>query len=83
MELQRETELHLYGGLIVAVALAVLMFIGQHWHPAAALSIGGVAFGWGIERYQAIRREGTPETRDLVATALPFQALALLAWLLL
>lgn len=81
--MERTTKLHLYGGLVAAFALVLLLFIAHNWHPAAALAVAGPLFGWGIERYQAIRREGVAGWRDIVATALPFEAVAVLCWLML
>lgn len=81
--MDRTTKLHLYGGLIAAVALAGLLAIAHYLHPALALAIAGPMFGWGIERYQAIRREGVADWRDIVSTALPFEAVAVLCWLML
>lgn len=77
MKLLEDTRMHLAGGLIVAVALVVLIEIGRRTHPALAVAIAGPLFAWGVERYQAIRRAGTPETRDLIATAVPFELVAL------
>lgn len=79
--MDRYTLLHLQGGLIAAIALTVLVEMAIHLHPALAVAVGGWLFGWGIERYQAIRREGDPSKRDIVATAAPFQAVAVLLWL--
>lgn len=83
MDLAPDTEMHLYGGLAVSVALAALIGLASFTHPAVSLAVAGPLFGWGVERYQAIRRSGAAEKRDLIATALPFEAVALVLWLLL
>lgn len=80
MNLPEDTRLHLIGGLIVAVALVVLIEIGRSTHPALAVAIAGPLFAWGVERYQAIRRAGAAQMRDLVATALPFEAVSVMLW---
>jgi hypothetical protein len=80
MTLPEETRMHLLGGLIVAVALVVLIELGRRTHPALAVAIAGPLFAWGVERYQAIRRAGTPEKRDLIATAAPFELVAAALW---
>lgn len=83
MQIAQDTEMHLYGGLVVAIALAALIGLASFTHPSVALAVAGPLFGWGVERYQAIRREGAVEKRDMIATALPFEAVALLLWLVL
>lgn len=75
-----DTRMHLAGGLIVAVAFVVLIEIARFAHPALAVAIAGPLFAWGVERYQAVRRAGTPDRRDLIATALPFEAVAAALW---
>lgn len=82
MTIPEDTRLHLIGGLIVAVALVALLELGSRAHPALAVAVAGPLFAWGVERYQAIRRAGTPEKRDLIATALPFEVVAAALWLL-
>lgn len=81
--MDRITILHLQGGLIAALALVCLLAVAHYSHPALAVAVAGPLFGWGIERYQAIRREGTPDNRDILTTAAPFEAVALVIWLLL
>mgnify|MGYP000311246484 CR=1 FL=1 len=83
MDLSRDTEMHVYGGLVVAIALAALIGLSTFTHPSVALAVAGPLFGWGVERYQAIRRAGAVERRDMIATALPFEVVALLLWMLL
>lgn len=80
MVIPEDTRMHLIGGLVVSVALVALIELGRRTHPALALAIAGPLFAWGVERYQAIRRAGTPEKRDLIATALPFEVLAAVLW---
>jgi hypothetical protein len=45
------------------------------------IAVAGPFFGWAVERYQAARNEGVASTADIVATALPFFAVAVLAGL--
>lgn len=70
---------HLKWGGAAAVALFLLLAVAKFIHPAAALALAGPLFGWAVERYQAVRREGFASARDMVATAVPFE-LAALAW---
>ena len=53
--------------------------------PPLSVALAGPLFGWGIERYQAIRREGFPDRADMIATAAPFEVIAAAwaAWLYL
>lgn len=82
MNLPEDTRMHLIGGLVVAIALVVLIEIARRAHPALAIALAGPLFAWGVERYQAIRHAGAPQTRDLIATALPFELLAAAVWML-
>ncbi|MBE7419818.1 MAG: hypothetical protein HS128_19100 [Ideonella sp.] len=66
-----DTALHLVGGLLVAIGAVALLLIGRYVGWGAAIAVAGVLMGWGVERYQAIRREGAPSRADLVASAAP------------
>jgi hypothetical protein len=70
---------HMIGGAAAALAMGVLLLIAKFAHPALACAIAGPVFGWGIERYQAIRREGVASRADILYTAAPFEIVAL-AW---
>lgn len=77
-----ESLTHLKWGAAAALALALLLAVALFVHPAIALAVAGPLFGWALERYQAIRREGVASKRDIVATAIPFEAAAAV-WALL
>lgn len=81
MNLPEDILRHLKGGALAAAVLAVLLALSHLVHPALALALCGPLFGWGVERYQEIRREGVPSKRDIVATAIPFEILAAVVWL--
>ncbi len=81
--MDRETKLHLLAGLIVALSLAGLIALASVTHPALAIAVAGPLFAWGVERYQAIRRQGEATKADMLATAAPFELVALATWLLL
>lgn len=76
MNLPADFLLHLKGGTLAAVAMVALLLIAVLINPPLALALAGPLFGWGIERYQAIRREGVASKRDIVATAIPFEIAA-------
>ena len=77
----RDIKDHLVGGLLTAFALWIFIIGSQHWGSAVVIALAGPVFGWAVERYQAIRRAGVFDYRDLVATAIPFELLALSIWL--
>lgn len=74
--LASDTRMHLIGGTAALAGLLLVLALWMHVHPSVALLVGGGLFAWGIERYQAIRREGTAERRDLLATWFPFMVAA-------
>lgn len=80
--LATDTRLHLIGGTAALAGVLLVVALWIHVHPSVALLIGGGLFAWGIERYQAIRREGMAERRDLLATWFPFMVAAAVAALL-
>lgn len=63
--------LHLKGGVLVAALLACVVVVAQLCGSGWAVVLGSVALAWGVERYQAIRREGVASDGDMVASALP------------
>lgn len=73
---------HLIGNMLAAGTLGVLILIAIYLHPALAMAACGFVFPWAIERYQAIRHEGTPSKRDIVLGAIPFEIIAVAWWLL-
>jgi hypothetical protein len=71
---------HLKWGTAVAVGVWALLWVSTCWGMPLAVGLAGVAIAYVLERYQAIRREGTASWKDGVATALPFELLALVLW---
>lgn len=80
MTLAADKIAHLKWGTAGALALMAALWVAQHWHPAAAVALAGPLLGWALERYQAVRREGEVSWRDAVATAAPFEVMALVLW---
>lgn len=76
MNLTDDIILHLKGGAIAAAAQVAVLLLAVLASAPLALALAGPLFGWGIERYQAIRREGVASKRDIVATAIPFEVAA-------
>lgn len=67
---------HLAGGALCTLwALGLLWVYQRTGIPAALLYASSI--GIGVELYQAIRHEGTPDPADAVATAVPFIAAAI------
>ena len=71
MRLAPDTIVHLKAGFAAAVLLGAVVAASKAFGPGWAVAAGSLALSWGLERYQAIRREGTPSDRDLIAGALP------------
>jgi hypothetical protein len=71
---------HLKWGSAAAAGVLLLLWVGSLLGWPAAIALSGVAVAYTLERYQAIRREGTASWQDMVATAAPFQAVALAVW---
>lgn len=80
MDIAHDSKQHLIAGTIVAVALACFICIAKYVDHGLAIAVAGPLFGWGVERYQAIRRAGAFEYRDILHTAIPFEVLALAIW---
>lgn len=80
MYLAQDTKYHLIGATIVAVSMVLFYLVAQHVSHALSLAVAGPLFAWGLERYQAIRREGAFEYRDMLATAAPFELIAAGVW---
>lgn len=77
---RKDLQGHLLLGALVTVYFALTWWALQRGlHPGLALAVTGWLFGWGLERYQAIRREGTPALDDLIASA-AVPTVAGLAW---
>lgn len=75
----QDTKDHLIGGTLVALALTFFIALSKI-HPALSLALAGPLFGWGVDRYQAIRRAGAFEYRDIVNTAIPFWVVAVILY---
>jgi hypothetical protein len=71
--------LHLKLGALLALAIAADIALAVYVSPPLAISLGALALAWGVERYQAIRREGVASYADMAAGAVPGQVAAL-AW---
>lgn len=74
MRLREDLKLHLVGGAAIAAALLLLLLLPRWVGPGGtgiAVMLGSVLAGWAIEAYQKVRREGTPDWRDWVATSAP------------
>jgi hypothetical protein len=74
---------HLMWGTAAALATVALLLAAQHIGGPAAVALAGPVVGWALERYQAVRREGVASWADAVATAAPFEVVALLWHLIL
>lgn len=72
---------HLKWGSAGAIGMVGLLVLALRVHPSVALAVGGVMLGWGVERYQAVRKEGVPSNADAVATAIPCWVAAAIWWL--
>ncbi len=71
MTIAPDKRLHLIYGAGVALFLLALLWAAPRIGAGATVAIGSVLIGWAVERYQAIRREGTPSKLDWLATSLP------------
>lgn len=76
MKLAPDTILHLQAGALLAFLLLGVGLLALHVTLGAAIAAGSVTLAWGVERYQAIRGEGDPSDRDLIASASPGLVLA-------
>lgn len=62
-------QMHLLGGLLVAIAQAAVIEVALRAGPGWALALGCVLVGVGIEAYQHVRGEGVPTLRGAVTSA--------------
>lgn len=83
MNIPADKLLHLKYGAALALLLLALSLIAIKLGPHWAIGVGGWVLAWGVERYQAIRREGTASRADMVASALPATVLAFVVWVVL
>ena len=72
-----DIKLHLQLGLLLALMLAGVAWLARAAGPGWAVVAGSLALAWGVERYQAIRREGVASYKDMAASAAPGLALGL------
>ncbi len=77
--MQHDKKLHLIGGVGVAVLLVLVILCALHYGPGAALAGGSVLLAFGVELYQKVRNEGTPDIEDALFSAAP-GVLAGIAW---
>lgn len=71
MNIGLDKQVHLKLGLLFAICGAADHALVIHAGPGYALMLSAVVMGWAIERYQAIRREGTPDKKDWIASSMP------------
>lgn len=71
LKLPADMQLHLKGGLLFAAGAVVVLTIAHFIGPGWAIAAAAVGMGYGVERYQAIRHEGTVSNLDWAASALP------------
>lgn len=62
---------HLKYGLGVALFFLLMLWAGPRLGMGYTVALASVVMGWAVERYQAIRREGTPSGWDWFASSLP------------
>lgn len=77
--MRQDLKMHLAGGAIACAVFVALTLVAIRVHPALACAMCGPIFGWGVEQYQRVRKEGTPSKVDALATAAPFW-LAAVVW---
>ena len=80
MTIPDDKRKHLIGALVIlAWVLAILWAYGR-FGLVSALSVASLA-GPGLELYQKVRHEGTPDPRDAAWTMAPFLIAALICHL--
>lgn len=62
---------HLKWGSAFALGIGATLMISRYVSPGVAIIVAGIVMGWAVERYQAVRHEGTPDKADWIATAMP------------
>lgn len=85
MKLEPDKKLHLLGGAALALFFVVVtagpFVLAREFSLTRTTAVGiavmfsSVAAGWGLEKYQEIRREGIKSVWDWVATSAPGVAL--------
>lgn len=71
MQIDDDKRLHLQAGALLALLLVAVALLTLHASPGLAVAAGSVAMGWGVERYQAVRRDGEASYADMTASAAP------------
>lgn len=71
-----DIRMHLKLGAALALGMLADLLIALHVSGPLAMALGAVGMAWGVERYQAIRREGVASRSDMLASALPGLLLA-------
>lgn len=79
IKLEADKIVHLKWFGAAAVMLLALLLIGEHFGHDVALALAGPPAGYGLDRYQSVRRAGTVSVGDMIASAAPFWVLAA-AW---
>jgi hypothetical protein len=69
--MKQDTHLRLLYGTGVALFLLAMLLAAPRIGAGSAVAFGSLLIGWGVERYQAIRHEGTPDNKDRLASLLP------------
>lgn len=62
---------HLVLGTLIAAGFSVMLLVEQYAGPGWAIAAASIGMGLGVERYQAIRHEGTPDAMDWLASSSP------------
>jgi membrane protein implicated in regulation of membrane protease activity len=71
MMLAPDKVMHVKGGMLVAIGTILILLIGRHVGAGFAVAIASIVMAWSVERYQAIRRQGTPDVDDIIAGSFP------------
>lgn len=67
--MNRNEQLHLFGGIAVAACIALVLLVAWYFGPGWAVAFGCTLVGISIELYQGIRKQGTPGWADAALSA--------------
>ena len=73
----KDKTLHLIAGTIFVFGTIVILLVARNVGAGAAVALASLGMAYGVERYQAIRKEGTPSLKDMAASAAPGVVLGL------
>lgn len=71
MKIAPDKIAHLKYGSLAALFFLIMLALGPRIGLGYTIVLASVVMGWGVERYQAIRHEGTPSKADWFASSLP------------